>query len=223
MPVFAGSNGNDDLRLSVVQANVHHGRASDRVLWSQEVVARIPCAYYSLLLLIRTPCRCKISYKSGKKLQRTKVTVYKATESKTIFIRQTIALRSLLAYTVILPRWYCPWAVCFYCAMLSIRGTSHEPVSVCLSVTSRCSTKTAERIELVFGMWASFHPSYTVLKGNSGVSKYKGTSLSNFVLNTGLRKFRHGISTVETCYQLSSRKVDAHSVINWAVVGQLSR
>jgi len=40
------------------------------------------------------------------------------------------------------------------------------------------------------------------------------------VLNSGLRKFRHGISIVETCYQLSSRKVDAHSVINWTVVGQ---
>jgi len=59
--------------------------------------------------------------------------------------------------------------------------------------------------------------SYTVLKGNSVISKNKDTSLWNFVLNSGLRKFRHGISIVETCYQLSSRKVDAHSVINWAV------
>ena len=33
--------------------------------------------------------------------------------------------------------------------MLSIRGTSRGPVSVCPSVTSECSTKTAERIELV--------------------------------------------------------------------------
>jgi len=72
-------------------------------------------------------------------------------------------------------------------------------------------------------MWASFHPSYTVLKGNSVISKNKGTSLWNFVLISRLRKFRHGISIVETCYQLSSRKVDAQSVINWAVVGQLSR
>jgi len=109
--------------------------------------------------------------------------------------------------------------------MLCIRGTSHGPVSVCvrLSVTSRSSTKTAERIELVFGMWASFHPSYTVLKGNSVTSKNNGTSLWNFVLTSGLRKFRHGISIVETWYQLSSRKEDAQSVINWAVVGQLSR
>ena len=111
----------------------------------------------------------------------------------------------------------------FYHAVLCIRGTSHGPVSACLSVTSRCSIETDERIELVFGMRASFHTSYTVLKGNLVISKNKGTSLWNFVLNSGLRKFCHGISIVETCYQLSSRKVDAHSVINWAVVGQLSR
>ena len=44
-------------------------------------------------------------------------------------------------------------SVSFYRAMLCIRGTSHGPVSVCvcvclsgcLSVTSRCSTKTAKR------------------------------------------------------------------------------
>ena len=69
-------------------------------------------------------------------------------------------------------------------------------LSVRLSVTSRSSTKMAERIELVFGMWASFHPSYTVLKEKSVISKNKGTSLWNFVLNSGLRKFRHGISIV---------------------------
>jgi len=95
-----------------------------------------------------------------------------------------------------------------------------------VSVTSRCSIETAERIELVLAceLPSTFHPSYTVLKGNSVISKNKGTSLWNFVLNSELRrKFRHGISIVETCYQLSSRKKDAQSVINWAVVGQLSR
>jgi len=45
--------------------------------------------------------------------------------------------------------------LCYYRAMLCIRGTSHGPVSVCvcvclclsvcLSVTSRCSAKTAKR------------------------------------------------------------------------------
>ena len=33
-------------------------------------------------------------------------------------------------------------------------------------------------------------------------------SLWNFIPNSGLRKFRHGISIVEACYRLSSRKVD---------------
>ena len=62
-----------------------------------------------------------------------------------------------------------------------------------------------------------------MLKGNSVyITKNKVTSLWNFVLNSGLRKFRHGISIVEAYYQLSSRKVDAQIVINWAVVGQLS-
>jgi len=79
-----------------------------------------------------------------------------------------------------------------------------------------------ERIELVFGMGASFHLSYTVLKGNSGISKNKGTSLWNFGPNFGLRKLCFGIAIAETCYQLSSRKVDAQSVINWTVIGQLS-
>ena len=36
------------------------------------------------------------------------------------------------------------------------------------------------------------------------------------------RKFRHSISIVRMCYQLSSRKLDAQSVINWTVVVQLS-
>jgi len=45
---------------------------------------------------------------------------------------------------------------CFYRSMLSIRGTSHGPMSVRLSVC-RSSIKTVERIKLDFGMWASFH------------------------------------------------------------------
>jgi len=45
--------------------------------------------------------------------------------------------------------------------------------------------------------------------------------VSNFYM-VDFKKFRHSISIVEACYQLSSRKLDAQSVINWAVVGQLS-
>ena len=52
------------------------------------------------------------------------------------------------------------------------------------------------------GFWhVSFLPSVLhCVKGNSVISKNKGTPLWNFVLNSGLRKFRHGISIVETCY-----------------------
>jgi len=52
--------------------------------------------------------------------------------------------------------------------------------------------------------------------------KNKGTSLCNFVPNSGLGKLCFGISIVETYYRLSWRKMDAPSVINWTVLGQLS-
>ena len=42
----------------------------------------------------------------------------------------------------------------------------------------------------------------------------------NFLSNSGLRKFRHGISIVKMCYQLSSKKVDAQSMIYWTIVSQ---
>ena len=57
-----------------------------------------------------------------------------------------------------------------------------------LSATSRCSSETAERIELVFGMESSFRLSYTVLQRNSGIFKNKDTSLWNFVPYSGLQK-----------------------------------
>ena len=56
------------------------------------------------------------------------------------------------------------------------------PVSV--SVTSRSSVETDERIWLGFGTEDSFQLSYTVLKGNSGIFKIKGTFLWNFALNS---------------------------------------
>jgi len=67
----------------------------------------------------------------------------------------------------------------FYRAMLCIRGTSHGPVSVWPSVTSRCSTKTAKRRitqtkphdspgTLVF--WRQRCP-----RNSTGVTPYEGT------------------------------------------------
>ena len=46
--------------------------------------------------------------------------------------------------------------------------------------------------------------------------------LSGTAQNSTYRKLHHGISIVKMCYQLSSKKVDAHSMKNWTVVGQLS-
>ena len=85
--------------------------------------------------------------------------------------------------------------------------TSYGPVSVCLSVTSRCSVKRDGRINVVFGMEASFDQSYTVVLGNSGIyKKNKGTPLWNvFFLNSGLGKFRHGISIVERAINLARK------------------
>ena len=42
-------------------------------------------------------------------------------------------------------------------------------LSLCLSVTSRCSIETAGRIELVFGMYASFKQYYI----HCGVRKFR--------------------------------------------------
>ena len=69
-------------------------------------------------------------------------------------------------------------SVNFYRAMLCIRGTSHGPVSVCLSVTSRSSTKTDKRRiiqitphdspgTLVF--WCQRSP-----RNSTGVTPYEG-------------------------------------------------
>jgi len=45
------------------------------------------------------------------------------------------------------------------------------------------------QIELFFGMEASFHLTYTVLTGNSGISKNESSYLWNFVPKSGLGKF----------------------------------
>jgi len=89
-------------------------------------------------------------------------------------------------------------------------------MSVCLSQVG-VPSKRLDESSWVLGTGASFHPSYTVLTGNSAHSKNKGTSLWNSVPNSRLRKFCFGTSIVETCYQLTSRKMDAQNVINWTV------
>ena len=82
-------------------------------------------------------------------------------------------------------------------------------VCLCQSVTSRCSIKRNERINLLFGMEASFDQSYTVIifkNIHSGIYKNKGTSLWNFFLNSGIRKFRQGMSIVERATNLARER-----------------
>jgi len=63
-----------------------------------------------------------------------------------------------------------------------------------------------------FDMGPSFHLSYTVLKGNFGSVRNKGSFLE---LCPKLRTCFASVSR-------STRQVDAQSVINWTVVGYLS-
>ena len=80
-------------------------------------------------------------------------------------------------WTIAIPR-----TVFFYRAMLCIRGTSHGPVSVCLSVTSRCSTKTAERRITQTTPHDSpgtvFFGSQRSPRNSTGVTPYGGTKCS---------------------------------------------
>jgi len=92
------------------------------------------------------------------------------------------------------------------------------PVSVCLSQVGVLSKRLNESSWFLAGELRSTYPTLCY-KDIHVASKISVLPL----LQTLDLKFRHGISIVEACYPLSSRKVDAHSVINWAVVGQLSR
>ena len=93
-------------------------------------------------------------------------------------------------------------------------------LSVCLSVTSRCSAKTDERIWLVLA-WEvpSTYPTlWHKPKEIQIPSKIRILPSGTLLQTLDLEQFRHSMSIVEARYQLSSRKVDA----NWTFVGQLS-
>ena len=94
----------------------------------------------------------------------------------------------------------------FYRAMLCIRGTSHGPVSVCPSVTSQSSTKTAKRritqttphdspgtLVLMPKISAKFHRGHPLRGRQMQVGWVK---IGYFRQITGLRKFRHNESLV---------------------------
>jgi len=106
-------------------------------------------------------------------------------------------------------------------------GTSYGPVSVCLSV---CLSQVGVLSKLMNESSSWFltrelsltYP--TLCCKEIQVPSIQGFIPSGTLPQTlRLRKFRDSISIVEACYRLSSRKMDAQSVTNWAVVSQLSR
>ena len=62
-------------------------------------------------------------------------------------------------------------------------------MALCLCLYLSQVSVLSKWIELGFGMEASIHLYYTVLKGNSRVFKNKDTSLWNFVPNSDLENF----------------------------------
>ena len=70
-------------------------------------------------------------------------------------------------------------------------------------------------------MGAFFHLSYLYEKEIRIMVSPKIRVLPSGILSQTL-DFCFGISIVEACYRLSSRKVDAQSMINWTIVSQLS-
>jgi len=107
----------------------------------------------------------------------------------------------------------------------SLRDALLAPVlalCLCLSVTSRCSVETDGRINLVLtrGLLST---SPTLCFTQIQVStKIRVLPSGTFFSKLWTLKIPPRHIDRRTCYQLSSRKVDAQSVINWTVVGQLS-
>jgi len=78
--------------------------------------------------------------------------------------------------------------------------------SVRMSETSRYCFETTGRIQLVFAIEASFHLSYTVLQGNSGIYVYP--KIRVFFPESAFRKFRHGKSIVLSAKLMTFELVD---------------
>ena len=94
------------------------------------------------------------------------------------------------------------------CATYASAVTSYGPVSVSVSVCHRsvfCRKGWTERAGFL-----STCPTYTVFKEIQSPAKVR-------LLSSGTLSFGHGISIVKTCYQPSSTKVNAQSLISWAI------
>jgi len=110
------------------------------------------------------------------------------------------------AHFVVIIYFRCLVLVNFYPrdAMIAHVLYSYGPVSVCLCLSQVGVLSNRLNESGWFWVWElpSTYPTLC-FKEIQVSSKNKGTSLWNFVPNSGLRKFRHSISIVETCYNLA--------------------
>jgi len=95
-----------------------------------------------------------------------------------------------------------------------------QSVFVYLSVTSRSSVETDERIGCLLARKLYSTCRRLCCKWIRVLPKIRVFTTVSFIQT--LKKFRHAISIVERCYQLSSTKVDAETVINWTIVVKLT-
>jgi len=80
-------------------------------------------------------------------------------------------------------RQFCKVWTCEFQPRDAMRGSAALAIALCLSVCLSQVGVLSKRIDLNFGMKASFDHSYTVFLANTGICKNKGTSIRNFFLN----------------------------------------
>jgi len=89
-------------------------------------------------------------------------------------------------------------------------GTSYGPVSVCLSVSLSQVGVLSKGMNGLIWFWHGgfFRPVLHCVLRKFRYLQYrsKGTSLWNFVLNSGLRKVRHGMSIVKRAINLTRER-----------------
>ena len=168
------------------------GRAAGSVMLRAEVRSLPQTCYFSVLLLLAVrPISGKLSLSEG--AHETRETI-----SSLLFVTSLNADRFpsflLLRSWKILPSSNAQrsrhTANILLTGLWIDRATLWAAMAVYLCVTSRSSIKTVERIELVFGVVASFHMSYTQVEGNCGISKIRVQSSGILSQTLSRRSYR---------------------------------
>ena len=129
-------------------------------------LARETDRHIDILLTTIRNNNCKLKQYSGRLQERILQHIYDYYKQ----IEHEYSTENLVVYAVWKTNqqqnWRLVWRTAGYCCTDDIYRTTLGQRGICygpVSVTSRNSIETAERIELVFGLGASFNPSYTEL------------------------------------------------------------